>query len=99
MFVFPSTRLNLKQISRQKSDENEETRCDKKMSFLEFSDHSFLRWRKIINYDSPVTSHIALRAKTNSRDEARALEFDVLSVRLTLKRWLTFLTLCWKSER
>lgn len=48
--------------------------------------------------NSPVTSHIALRTKTNSRDEAIALEFDVLSVGLTLNCWLTFFTHCWKSE-
>jgi hypothetical protein len=41
-------------------------------------------WLMKRNDDSPVTSHIALRTKTNSRNEAITLEFDVLSVRLTL---------------
>lgn len=45
---------------------------------------------------SPVTSHIALRTNTNSRDEAITLEFDSLSVRLTLH---CRLTLCWESGK
>lgn len=42
--------------------------------------------------DSPVTSHIALSTKINSRYEAKTL--DVLSVRLILN----FFIQCWKSE-
>lgn len=44
------------------------------------------------NDDSPVTSHIALSTKINSRYEAKTL--DVLSVRLILN----FFIQCWKSE-